>query len=50
MEGRPDVFKAGFGTELRDFARVIMNGENSNCVAAVLIRMNSIRHSQITAG
>ena len=23
VEGRPDVFKAGFGTELRDFAKVI---------------------------
>ena len=34
VEGRPDVFKAGFGTELRDFARVIMNGENSNIVVA----------------
>ena len=34
VEGRPDVFKAGFGTELKDFARVIMNGENSNIVVA----------------
>lgn len=34
VEGRPDVFKAGFGTELRDFARVIMNGENSNIIVA----------------
>ena len=32
VEGRPDVFKAGFGTEIRDFAKVIMNGENSDII------------------
>jgi ribosomal protein S18 acetylase RimI-like enzyme len=34
VEGRPDVFKAGFGTEIRDFAKVIMNGENSDTIVA----------------
>lgn len=34
VEGRPDVFKAGFGTEIRDFAKVIMNGENSDIIVA----------------
>lgn len=30
VEGRPDIFKAGFCEELRDFARVLMNGKNSD--------------------
>ena len=30
VEGRPDIFKAGFGTELRDFAKVLLSGENSD--------------------
>ena len=34
VEGRPDVFKSGFGTEIRDFAKVIMNGENSDIIVA----------------
>ena len=34
VEGRPDVFKAGFGSEIRDFAKVIMNGENSDIIVA----------------
>ena len=34
VEGRPDVFKAGFGNEIRDFAKVIINGENSNIIVA----------------
>ncbi len=34
VEGRPDVFKAGFGTEMRDFAKVIMDRENSNIIVA----------------
>ena len=34
VEGRPDVFKAGFGSEIRDFAKVIINGENSNIIVA----------------
>lgn len=34
VEGRPDVFKAGFRTEIRDFAKVIMNGENSDIIVA----------------
>ena len=32
VEGRPDVFKAGFGPEIRDFAKVIINGENSDII------------------
>ena len=27
VEGRPDIFKAGFGVELRDYAYTLMNGE-----------------------
>ena len=34
VEGRPDVFKAGFGSEIRDFAKVIINGENSDIIVA----------------
>ncbi len=34
VEGRPDVFKAGFGTEIRDFAKVILDGENSDIIIA----------------
>ena len=34
VEGRPDVFKAGFGSEIRDFAKVIMDGENSDIIVA----------------
>lgn len=34
VEGRPDVFKAGFGREIRDFAKVIINGENSDIIVA----------------
>ncbi len=34
VEGRPDVFKAGFGAELREFAKVILNGENSDIIVA----------------
>ena len=30
VKGRPDVFKAGFGQELQDFAYTLMNGENSD--------------------
>ena len=32
VEGRPDIFKAGFGEEIRDFAKVILNGENSDII------------------
>ena len=34
VEGRPDIFKAGFGTELRHHAQVLMNGENSDIIVA----------------
>lgn len=34
VEGRPDVFKAGFGSEMRDFAKVIISGKNSNIIVA----------------
>ena len=34
VEGRPDLFKAGFGAEIRDFAKVIMSGENSDIIVA----------------
>ena len=34
VEGRPDLFKAGFGSEIRDFAKVIMDGENSDIIVA----------------
>lgn len=34
VEGRPDMFKAGFGTEIRDFVKIIMNGENSDVIVA----------------
>lgn len=34
VEGRPDLFKAGFGSEIRDFAKVILNGENSDIIVA----------------
>ena len=42
VEGRPDGFKAGFGTEIRDFAKVIMKGENSDIIVA--------EHNGITCG
>ena len=32
VEGRPDVFKAGFGDEIRDLAKVIINRENSDII------------------
>lgn len=32
VEGRPDIFKAGFGKEIRDFAKAIMSGENSDII------------------
>jgi ribosomal protein S18 acetylase RimI-like enzyme len=34
VEGRPDLFKAGFGDEIRDYAKVIMDGENSDIIVA----------------
>lgn len=34
VEGRPDVFKAGFGNEIRDFAKVILESENSDIIVA----------------
>ena len=34
VEGRPDIFKAGFCQELRDFARILMNDENSDIIVA----------------
>lgn len=34
VEGCPDLFKAGFEAEIRDFAKVIMNGENSDIIVA----------------
>ncbi len=34
VEGRPDLFRAGFGAEMRDFAKVIMTGENSDIIVA----------------
>lgn len=30
VEGRPDVFKAGFNQKLQDFAFVLLDGENSD--------------------
>ena len=30
VTGRPDVFKAGFGQELQNFAYTLLNGENSD--------------------
>lgn len=32
VEGRPDVFKAGFGEEIRDFAKIILESENSDII------------------
>ena len=32
VEGRPDIFKAGFGVELRDYAKVLMTRENSDII------------------
>ena len=29
---RPDIFKAGFGAELRDYAKELLNGENSDII------------------
>lgn len=34
VEGRPDVFKAGFGNEIRDLAKVILESENSDIIVA----------------
>ena len=34
VEGRPDVFKAGFGEEIRDFAKIILESENSDIIVA----------------
>jgi ribosomal protein S18 acetylase RimI-like enzyme len=34
VEGRPDLFKAGFGDEIRDFAKVMLEGENSDIIVA----------------
>ena len=34
VEGRPDVFKAGFGAEIRGLARDMIEGENSNILVA----------------
>lgn len=34
VEGRPDIFKAGFGTELRDYAKILINGENTDILVA----------------
>ena len=34
VEGRPDIFKAGFCDELKDFALNFMNGENSDIIVA----------------
>ena len=34
VEGRPDIFKAGFGVELRDYAYTLMYGENSDIIVA----------------
>ena len=34
VEGRPDLFKAGFGSEIRDFAKVMLEGENSDIIVA----------------
>ena len=34
VEGRPDIFKAGFCQELRDFAQVLMNYENGDIIVA----------------
>ena len=33
-KGRPDLFKAGFCDEIRDYAKVIMDGENSDIIVA----------------
>lgn len=32
VEGRPDVFKGGFGKELQDYAKVLINDEKSNII------------------
>lgn len=40
VEGRPDVFKPGFGDELRNLARTILNGIDSDIIVAV--RQNEI--------
>lgn len=34
VEGRPDIFKAGFCQELRDFAQILMNDENGDIIVA----------------
>ena len=34
VEGRPDIFKAGFGAELRDHAQKLLYGENSDIIVA----------------
>lgn len=32
--GRPDIFKTGFGAELKDFAQVLLDGEDSNIIVS----------------
>lgn len=32
VEGRPDLFKPGFGDEIRDYAKVMMNNDNSDII------------------
>ena len=34
VEGRPDIFKAGFGEKLRGHAQELLNGENSDIIVA----------------
>ena len=34
VEGKPDVFKPGFGQELRDFIKVILNDPEKEIVVA----------------
>lgn len=34
VEGRPDIFKAGFGAELRNHAQELLNRENSDIIVA----------------
>ncbi len=35
VEGRPDVFKSGFGMEIRELAKELLDGENSDIIVAV---------------
>ena len=34
VAGRPDIFKSGFGEEMQNFAKVMLNGENSDIIVA----------------